>query len=149
MTMQPNTNPTFDRLEDQINWYDQKSSLNQKWFKRLKFSQILFGALVPLAAGLASVATYQWTTGGLGVLIIILEALQSLNQFQSNWLTYRSTCEQLKHEKFLWLAKAGPYEDFEKADKLLAERIESLISTEHAKWISLKTEKEAKTMQTK
>jgi hypothetical protein len=34
------------------------------------------------------------------------------------------------------LAKAGIYADAIDPDRLLAERIESLISTEHAKWVS-------------
>jgi len=42
----------------------------------------------------------------------------------------------LKHDKFLFLAKAGPYLKVENATAALAERIESLVSQEHAKWVS-------------
>jgi hypothetical protein len=63
-----------------------------------------------------------------------MEGLQQLNQYQANWITYRSTCEALEHEKFLFLAKAGPYGAAADARVLLAERIESLVSQEHAKW---------------
>jgi Protein of unknown function (DUF4231) len=45
-------------------------------------------------------------------------------QFQQNWLAYRGTAEALKHEQFLSLAAAGPYADAERADALLAERVE-------------------------
>ncbi|MGI8569091.1 MAG: DUF4231 domain-containing protein [Methylocella sp.] len=38
-----------------------------------------------------------------------MEGLQQLNQYQANWIAYRSTSEALKHEKFLFLAKAGPF----------------------------------------
>ena len=61
---------------------------------------------------------------------------QQLNQYQQNWITYRSTCEALKHEKYLYMAKAGPYAAASDSHALLAERIESLISQEHAKWVS-------------
>jgi hypothetical protein len=67
-----------------------------------------------------------------------------LNQFQASWIAYRSTCEALKHEKFLYLAQAGPYESNEKAIALLAERIEGLVSQEHAKWVSAQREAEKK-----
>jgi hypothetical protein len=50
-------------------------------------------------------------------------------------MTYRSTAEALKHEKYLWLAKAGPYSNVKNLDPLLAERVESLISRENAKWV--------------
>jgi len=64
--------------------------------------------------------------------------MQGLYQFQQNWTSYRFTSERLKHERFLWLAKAGPYKDPESPtlESLFAERVEALISTEHAKWVS-------------
>jgi hypothetical protein len=54
--------------------------------------------------------------------------------YQANWINYHSTCEALKHEKFLFLANAGPYTAAADPRVLLAERVESLISQEHAKW---------------
>lgn len=124
---------TMERLDRQIEWYDKRSLYNQRVFKGLKIAEIVAGALVPLAAGLS---VRPLVTGGLGVLIVILEGLQQVSQYYHNWITYRSTCESLKHEKYLYLAKAGPYADAADAHALLAERIESLISQEHAKWIA-------------
>jgi hypothetical protein len=132
-------NPTLNRLDDQIEWYDRKSIANQRWFKWLKIIQIVAAAIIPFMAGFKHITLPIDTAiviGGLGVLIVILEGLQSLNQYQHNWIAYRSTCEELKHEKYLWEAKAGPYLDVASADALLAERVESLISREHAKWVS-------------
>jgi len=126
-------NPTMQRLQEQIDWYDRKSNFNQRAFKWLKGIEITAAALVPFAAGVKLDPIY---TGGLGVLITLLEGSQHLNQFQHNWIVYRSTCEALKHEKYLHAAKAGPYKDIESPDSLLAERVESLISQEHAKWVT-------------
>jgi hypothetical protein len=66
---------------------------------------------------------------------VVLEGAQHLYQLQEHWISYRSTAEALKHERYLYLARAGPYvgEDWH---RLLAERIEGLISQEHAKWAS-------------
>jgi hypothetical protein len=126
-------NPTIERLENQIIWYDKKGNFNQRCFQGLKIAEIFVAACVPFLAGFEA---YSFITGGAGVLIVIFEGLQHLFQFQYNWTSYRSTCESLKHEKYLWLAKAGPYTVAKKADKVLADRIESLISREHAKWIA-------------
>jgi hypothetical protein len=123
----------MERLEDQLRWYSKKSRLNQKCFKWLKVIEIVAAALIPFAAGLMP---NPLITGGLGVIVVILESMQGLFQFQQNWTNYRSTAEGLKHEKFLWQARAGPYKDLEDPDALFAERVEALISTEHAKWIS-------------
>ncbi len=124
---------TLKRLEDQIAWYDKRSLRSQRLFKTLKILTILAAAIIPLSAGLGAPA---WVTGGLGALIAVMEGLQQLNQYQHNWITYRSTCETLKHEKYLYLAGAGPYAVATNATAVLAERIESMISQEHAKWVS-------------
>jgi hypothetical protein len=127
------TNLTLERMEGQIKWYSEKSTWNQEWFKKLKVAEITAAALVPFAAGIRAPAA---VTGLLGVIVVVLEALQSIYQFQSNWISYRSTAEALKHEKYLWYARAGHYLNAENPEALLAERIEALISTENAKWIS-------------
>jgi hypothetical protein len=124
-------NPAFARLEDQLSWYDAKSMENQKWYKRLKVAEIIAAAIIPFAAGFDG---FSILTGILGVLIVIFIGIQSLNQYHDNWISYRSTAEQLKHEKYLWLSKAGPYKDAKDPEVMLAERVESLISKEHAKW---------------
>jgi hypothetical protein len=133
-------NPTLARLEEQIDWYDMKSIFNQRCFKRIKTIELIAAALIPLLAGLSTLIPYPIIitiiTGCFGALIVVLESLQGLYQFQSNWISYRSTCEGLRHEKYLWLAKAGHYADAKDPDRLLAERVESLVSTEQAKWVS-------------
>jgi hypothetical protein len=40
--------------------------------------------------------------------IAVLEGVLHLNQYEQNWITYRSTCESLKHKKYVYLGKAGP-----------------------------------------
>jgi hypothetical protein len=87
--------------------------------------------LVPVAAGLGFSASIA---GVLGFFALLGEGLQQLNQFHANWIRYRSTCELLKHEKHLFAAQAGHYRGIEDAVGLLAEKVESLVSVEHAKW---------------
>lgn len=132
----PDRDPVMERLEDQISWYDRKSIANQRAFKRTKTIEILTAAVIPFLAAL-SFRHIAWITGGLGVLITLLEGLLHLNQYQQNWIAYRSTCEALKHEKYTYLGKAPPYANASDSHALLAERIESLVSQEHAKWASV------------
>jgi hypothetical protein len=122
--------PTWDRLEDQIDWYDRKSGDNQRHYKRLKLLELAIAASLPVVAGVGSPV---WLTGGLASMIVVLEGTQHLYQFQEHWIGYRSTTEALKHERYLYLAKAGPYAG-EDRHRQLAERLEGLISQEHAKW---------------
>lgn len=133
----PEDSAAWRRLEDQIAWYDRKSNENQRWFKALKVCQIVTAGAIPVAAG-ASAPT--WLIGGAGAFIVVLEGLQQLQQYQQNWTTYRSTCERLRHEKFLFLAHAGSYAQSPDPDALLAERVEGLVSQEHAAWVSHRTD---------
>ncbi|SRR5258707_10748670 len=124
----------IDRLEDQIAWYDRKSWHNERMFKRLRIGTIVISVSIPLSAAFVK---YPVITGALGALIALFEGLQQLNQYHQNWITYRSTAEALKHEKYLFLGMAGPYASASNAKALLAERVESLVSQEHAKWASV------------
>jgi Protein of unknown function (DUF4231) len=129
------TSPTFQRLEEQIAWYDKKSQDAQFWFKTLKLVQLVTAGIIPLLA-IFSIPYSDKVTALLGLVILVVEGLQQLNQYQTNSISYRSTCEALRHEKYLFLAGAGPYARAEQALPLLADRIEGLISQEHAKWLS-------------
>src|SRR5437660_10105378 len=123
----------IDRLEDRSAWYDRKSWHNEGMFKRLRIGTIVISVSIPLSAAFVK---YTVITGALGALIALFEGLQQLNQYHQNWITYRSTAEALKHEKYLFLSRAGSYAGGEIPERVLAERVESLVSQEHAKWTS-------------
>lgn len=129
--------PAWERLQDQIAWYGKKSQVNQKRFKLFKVCQIVTAAAIPVAAGVSAPA---WLVGGAGAFIVVLESLQQLGQYQQNWTSYRSTCEQLKHEQFLFLSQAGPYAGVSDPEATLAEHVESLVSQEHAAWAANRKE---------
>jgi hypothetical protein len=131
------TGYAWNRLSDQLDWYDGKSAHHRVWFQRLKVLQIVAAAAIPVVAGAGAGA---WITGTLGASIVVLEGVQQLFQFQQNWLGYRATAEALKHEEFLYLSRAGPYHDAPTPKVLLAERVEDLVSQEHAAWSSAQTE---------
>jgi uncharacterized protein DUF4231 len=126
----PGTDPTWDRLEEQLKWYDRKSATSQRAYKRVKVAQLVLAAGVPVAV--ASHAPGA-VTASLGALVVVLEGVQQLYQWQTDWVLYRSTNESLKHEKFLFLAGAGPYSGPE-PHRVLAERMEGLVLHEHTKW---------------
>ncbi len=122
--------PTWDRLEDQLGWYDHKSIAAQQTYKRVKLAQLVVGATVPVVAALQFPAA---VTASLAAVVVVAEGAQQLYQWQTNWVLYRATAEALRHEKFLYLAAAGPYSTDDR-HRVLAERLEGLISQEHARW---------------
>lgn len=146
-----NESKVFARLNDQIAWYDNKSTRCQRRFKWIKITEMVIASMIPLLAGFSTAGLgtngnskyYAWVyayapiaTGVLGLLIVIAQSLQNLNQYQHNWITFRSTCEELKHEKYLYEANAAHYQNATDPCRLLAEKVESLVSREHARWQS-------------
>ena len=124
------------RLEQQIDWYDRKSTQAKRWYHRVKVTQILVAAAIPVTV---AANADQLTAAVLGASIVVLEGFQQLFQFHANWTTYRSTCERLKHEKYLYAARGGPYTG-KNPDARLAERVEGLVSQEHAAWSTTQRE---------
>jgi hypothetical protein len=129
----PPASPVWERLEAQVRWYSRNSRRSKRWYIRIKLVQIVSAAVIPV---LAAVDLPGWVMGGLGAAIVVLESVQQLFQFHANWTHYRTTAEALKHEKFLAEAHAGPYATAPNPTALLAERIEGLVSQEHAAWAS-------------
>lgn len=131
------THPAWFRLIDQRNWYDKKSQHCQRWYKRLKITQVSLAVLVPATSLLPSDCA-KVVSSLCGVLIAVLEAIQQMNQYSTLWVTYRATAERLKHEQYLFLSAAGPYKGMTDGDRLvaLAERVEEHVSTEHANWFN-------------
>jgi len=130
----------YERLENQISWYDSKSVFNQKRYKQIKFAQLLISASIGIIGALRlsiDPAYIISVLSILGIVITTLESVSHLNQYQNNWMTYRSTCEALRHEKELYNSKAGAYTGSLEPWVMLSERVESLVSTEHAKWSTI------------
>jgi Protein of unknown function (DUF4231) len=128
---------TLARLEDQAAWYGRKSKRAQRIYKSVKIIEIVAAALIPFLAG-RKFEHHEMVIGGLGVTITILEGILQLNQYQQIWTMYRATSEALTHEKYLFLALAGPYAAAGvNPPVLLAERIETIMSQENIKWVSV------------
>lgn len=126
-----------ERLDEQINWYDTKSIKNQKVYKRIKILQIISAALIPFLSSLvADFKYFIYVVSFLGVLVSILEGILSLGKYHENWIEYRSICETLKREKYMFLGKAGVYSENSSLE-VLVERIETIISNENINWANL------------
>jgi hypothetical protein len=138
-TVAPTNDVTLARLNDQIEWYGHKSGTARRVFKTFKIIEIVVAALIPFFTGLRF-KHFELVVGSFGVLITILEGILQLYQFQQIWTVYRATCETLIHEKFLFLASAGPYAGVANPRQLLAERIEEIMSQENTKWVSMQQE---------
>src|SRR5262245_4218228 len=123
------------RINDQIAWYDRRSITNKRWFKRLRFAEIVAAATIPFLSGFASKSSsIEVAIGALGVFVAVIASLLGLLQLRVHWIEYRATAESLKKEKFLFLAQTEPY-DKGNAFDLLVQRVEALLSKENTEWL--------------
>lgn len=122
------------RLNDQIAYFDSKAGQNQSRYKVWRLIEILAAAAIPLLAGYATQdPRIPVLIGVLGAVVAVIAGIMGLYRFQENWTEYRATCETLKQEKYLYLARTAPY-DGPARFELLVERVEAILRAETSVW---------------
>jgi hypothetical protein len=127
----------LQRVDDQIRWYGDASERNKRWHFGLKLVGLGAAAALPVLSVMPAAST---VIAGLGALILVLEGVQQLFQYQQSWMSFRSTAEDLKHEKYLFIASGGPYQTAKRPVGLLAERAEARIARESQRWVQIQSE---------
>lgn len=134
-----------ERLDFEIDWYNKKSKKNKRAYYILRIVEIVFAISIPFILGYVTDLTpgLKFTAGLLGVVVGVISGFLGLFQTQEYWISYRTTCETLRHEKFFFLTKSKPY-NCEDPFPLLVERVEILISKENTSWSQMqKSEKKS------
>mgnify|MGYP000094324648 CR=1 FL=1 len=135
-----------ERVNDQIEWYDRKSGKNQFIYKFLKVTTIILAVSIPFLTGFLSDSAggfLKYVIGGFGLIVAIIESLQGVYKFHENWIQYRTTAESLKHHKYLFITRSGPYSVVNPFPGFV-ENIENLISKENSVWAEALKEKKGK-----
>ena len=136
-----------ERLEKQKDWYQGKASYNKKRFMNFQTTIIILGALIPLivvfvGSSVLTVGAIEISSGHISAviaaIIAILAGIDKLTQPQTNWFNYRANEEMLKKEKWMFEFNSGPYNGLKGAvaEKLLVDRVESIISSDIARFAS-------------
>jgi hypothetical protein len=131
------------RVDAQIAFYEKAASRAKSWHMRYQIAIILLGLAVPVVVNLPK-EFVPGEAGGIQALVTVMSLLlasftgiANFRKYGELWLTYRATEEQLKHEKFLWLANSGRYRNAEDSFPEFVEQIETIISSEHTQFRSI------------
>jgi len=138
-----------ERLENQMNWFDRKSSWHQKRYKKLKRWEFGIGATIPVLVSFSAScdlgdlgpAPYAVSLSWLlqifasvaGVVLVFITKHLELEDHYKLWKDYRANAEQLQHELMLYTSRTKPY-DTAQAYHDLVENIEGLLNKENMKW---------------
>jgi len=108
---EPSLPPLWERLNDEIAWYDAKAAKAQRAYKRAKVTIIVLALALPVLAEYGEIPGFHDSRALLVAIaaggILLFEGLQQLNKWQENWILYPSTCEHLRNERNLFFEKAG------------------------------------------
>lgn len=127
-----------DRVDNQIEWLNNKSTFNQKRYKLIRTIVIVLSISIPFATGYVDEQPYaayvKFGIGLAGVLIAVLESYLALQKYQENWVQYRTTSETLIQEKMLFKNRAGRYADTDIPLQDFVVQVENILGNENKNW---------------
>ena len=140
------------RLENQMNWFDKKSSIYQRKYKKFKHWEFIIAAFIPVVVTFSAMGFVEKTiifqTGDVivnlsiifqmmaslgGVMLIIFNKNLELEEYFKLWKDYRSNAEALQFERMRYLTRTEPYDEGDAYPRLV-ERVEHLLNRENLKW---------------
>lgn len=125
----------LERVDNQIEWYDKKSNKAQRHYKNIQYLEMAISLAIPLLAPFSvDCQVLACLIGVLGALIAALNSISKMNHLYENWIEYRTTCERLKREKYLFTMNVSPYSNTQKSKQLFVSTIESIILSENNEW---------------
>ena len=128
------------RYESQIQWYDAKAQSAKRTYQFLQWLLIVFSALTPILILLES-HFGNWFPVTSAVLVAIITSALKIFKYQEHWIDYRTTCETLRKEIYLYQGCVDQYSTAHDKESLFVQRVESLISKESTLWLRGQNEK--------
>jgi len=127
-----------ERLEEQIRGHSKKARENKLKFRLCQLIILIAGAIIPIinVVPIGDVQTHGDVQTRITSSII---GLTQLEKYEENWILYRTSAELLKKEKYFFENNVVEYSNLNDADKnkLLVERVESIVSAETSKYFTI------------
>ena len=133
-------NPTFKRLNEEIEFYATNQLKCRYYHRLLSTIEVICAALIPvvLTGPISNDEYFQRTFAALlGAAVLMLKGVRGVFQFHETWLRHKRTWVALDNERTLYLAHAGHYQNAKYPIALLAESISRLVGGEVQDFIEL------------
>jgi hypothetical protein len=135
------TNYKETRLMEQIQWHSGKARQNKIRFRQFQIITLVASAIIPIinVVPIGGDVQTRIVSSIIGGIIVVVTGVTQLEKYQENWILYRTSAELLKKEKYFFENNVGEYSnlnDLEK-NKLLVQRVESIVSAETSKYFTI------------
>jgi len=120
-------------LKGQWEWYSEKAGIQKRRHLFFAITVIVLGAVITVLQLFDKARWLPWVTAGLGALVAVLRAVDTLLRPGETWQGYRKASENMKREYRLYLNNTDVYSgapDEDAAYRLLVERVETVIAEE-------------------
>ncbi len=127
------------RVDQYRAWYDGRARACKRGYLWIRSCTLAAAGMVTLLAGWSRAP--RSAAAALSVVVLVATALESVLHLREQWKNYRFTEQHLDKERFLFLARAGPYRglDRHQAFLRLVERVEWAIAAENSTTLSTMT----------
>jgi hypothetical protein len=129
-----------ERLEEQIIWHSKKARHNKLMFRLYQIITLVASIIIPII-NVSNIGDFQTRliSSIISGIIAISTGITQLEKYQENWILYRTNIELLKKEKFFFENSVGEYSNLvdNEKNKLLVEKVESIVSAETAKYFTI------------
>lgn len=129
---QPDADLVWQELDSFYSWYSRAATRTRVAYQGLKVTSLLLAAVVTV---LAASGAPSLLTACTGAAIVVVEGIQQLFKFHTNWLRYRVVTETLREHGLLYVARLTPYDgDSVDARARLGDLMRSVIEDERRQW---------------
>lgn len=128
-----------NRVINQIDWYDKKSTKNRFKYKLLMIISIIISSIIPIIVIFTESFEFiviKAVIAGLSACIAIISSVISINQFRDFWIQYRMNCELLKSILHSFFTSSGEFSNLDaiSSNKFLVSSCEKLMTDEYRVW---------------
>ncbi|EWT00247.1 hypothetical protein N865_16680 [Intrasporangium oryzae NRRL B-24470] len=102
-------------FQSQFAFFSKGSRRNRVAYQSSKVATIVIAAAVTICAALD---VRPWVTASLGGLVVVIQGLQQLFQWQLNWVTDRQSSETMRQHGLAYAAMMDPYDGPDRRDRL-------------------------------
>lgn len=125
-----------------INFYETQQKYNSKkanrykiWFYTCSITTLLCSLTTIPVVSVQTIPT--WISILTATVTALSQGINSIFKFHEQWISYRSTSENLKSEYFKYINEIDEYENLSEREKIFAKNVNKIVTQNNLTWKDL------------